>query len=259
MVIDFYMRAIILFLQTLIAYGDSITPFDSLQFKNPVIDICPSQKGIFILQDDRIFDYSPSSGVMREIPLGRRFSDIKGFFQDSFFFYLYTKDRLYFIKRGDIIDSLMLGKVTIEKGEILEGEIFLLDSKNGRIMVIPPSRRMRYIGRQVLLHPIDMGMKPSGEIGVIDRGQRSLISFDRIGNLKERIPLPSSQIEKIAIGSDNYFYLADPKEGIVWRVDRGNYDPYRMKVLQIERLVSFDDYLFILIPWYKILIFKILD
>lgn len=252
--IDFYMELILFLFQTL-----SIIPLDSLVFKNPVIDIYPSQKGIFILQNDRISEYIPSSGIVREIPLSRSLAQLKGFFQDPFFFYLYTRNKIYFVKRGDFIDSLPLGRVDIEKGRVSKGELFLLDSGNNRIVTVYPSRRIGFIGQGRLIEPVDMEIEPSGEILVIDRGEESLIILDRIGNLKKKLELPSPEVDRIALSADDSLYLIAQRQGKIWKRQGNSYSCAKLGELQIKRVVIFDKFLFLLIPWHKILVLRILD
>lgn len=252
--IDFYMEIILFLFQTF-----SIIPFDSLMFKNPVIDISPSPEGIFILQDDRISEYTPSSGITREIPLSRSLPLLKGFFQDPFFFYLYTQNKIYFVKRGDFIDSLSLGRAEIEKGRVSEGELFLLDSGNNRIITVYPSRRIGFIGQGRLIEPVDMEVGPSGEILVIDRGEGSLTIWDRIGNLKKEVELPSPEVDRIALSTDQSLYFIAQRQGKIWKREGDGYSCAKIGELQIKRVVSFNKFLLLLIPWHKILVFRIFD
>lgn len=101
------------------------------------------------------------------------------------------------------------------------GNMFVLDGENNRILKFRSDRRYeRTFGgysestrpEAVLAEPRTMAVDDAGDVIVLDRAGRSLVTFDNFGSLVAREPLPID-CSRLATSSDTIFVLSSHASG----------------------------------------------
>jgi hypothetical protein len=200
-------------------------PVDSIMFQNPIVNFCREKDNNLLVLDasfEKIFRVDIAKRVISEtISIPQKINFLKGIASDNVYIYLYTENSLY---RFDPINQKLSLLVDENRIKIFDlsvnrlGEVFLSDNLNNQIIIINNIGTIEQFDKphKDLFFPAGIYYdERSQHLWVINRAQKRIERYSRIGNIDSIISIPNQFCYKLKISQNRIFLLQNKLKNII--------------------------------------------